>query len=472
MLQSNLNTKMNKKGNRLYSLLLLMMLFFFNGCASTHRGDLTFKEPSDNTFNISGKIVLTDFVEANSTRKSLERITDFSYFTISAGNISTQVNKDGSYYLKGVEFSDNLVLKAKANKIELLCRVTPDEIFYSDLSALEINIKTTAEALVYQQGLLLKKNLTPSDIRAREYESSLASLNTAIKLALQLPKDSIATTQLEIPAITSAAKDLALNCLERERKLKDANSVILHAILRKDLELLKLYISPAFGNDWDSSSNWTDATNSFSLLFSKNTFQNFTWEVVDIELLADSKARIRTKVSAIIKNKNDEIVCSNTWNFDAIWRQEGTLWKIYRNMPYKITHPTQVDADSRWGELAQVFAELQNAVNREDIDCISNRVSDVFRNEFDGNSTKNDLILTAISRFNRMDVKISEYLIDNIQFTTQDEAKVSFRARIKVKNIFTGFDIDSGEVNAKVTFHKENGVWKVFRDLPYRFSHL
>ena len=469
--QCRLFVKINRKANRLYSLVLLMMLFLFNGCSATHRGDLTFNDTTGKTFNISGKIALSEFVETDSARKSIGRISDFSYFIVSAGNVSAHSDKDGNFTLKGVAFSNNLVLKAQANKIALLCRVTPDEICYSDLSSLEININTTAEALVYQQGLLLKKNLTPADIRAREYQEGLASIVTAIKLALQLPKESIAKTELEITAVTTAAKNVASACVERDNVLKDANSVIHNAFLRKDLDLLKLYLSPSFGNDWDSSSNWNDAITCFDILFSKYNIHGFTWKILDSEFLADNKARIRTKVYALIKDNNDEIVSNTTWTFDALWRLEGSMWKLFRNMPYKPTHPTQVDADSRWGEIAQVFVELQKAVNQEDVTTISNRVSDVFRNEFDGNSTKNDLILTATSRFNRMDVKVSEYSIDSIEFTAPDEAKVTCHGRIKVINIIAGIDIDSGEVQAKITFHKENGIWKVYRDLPYKFSH-
>lgn len=471
MLRRRLYVKFNRKANRLYSLILLMMVFLFNGCSATQKGDLTFNDPTGDTFNISGKIVLTDIIETDSAHFSLATISDYSNFKVTAGEISAYADKNGYYTLKGIPFSDSLVIKAVSNKIGLLCRVTADEICYSDLSSLEINLKTTSEALVYQQGLLLKKNLTPTDIRAREYESGVADITTAIKLAMQLPKDSIKTTQLEIAAVTAAAKNVAIKCIERDNTLKDANTVLKHAFLRKDLDLIKLYISPSFGNDWDSSSSWNDLIGYFGEIFSKCEFQNLSWEIQDLELLEDSKARIRTKISAVLLNHAGEIEINKTWTFDALWRQEGSIWKLYRNMPYRDNHPTQVDADSRWGEIAAVFTELQNAVDREDINTISNRVSDVFRNEFDGNSTKNDLLLTAISRFNRMDVKVSEYSIDSIQFTSQDEAKVTCHGSIKVINIIKGVDIDSGDVQARITFHKEDGVWRIYRDMPYKFTH-
>ncbi len=471
MLRRRLYIKINRKVNRLYSLILLMMVFLFNGCSATHKGDLTFNTPEGDTFNISGKIVLTDIVETDSARTSLATISDFTCFKVTAGEVSTNADKNGYFSLKGVPFSDSLVIKAVANKIGLLCRITPEEICYSDLTALEINLDTTSEALVYQQGLLLKKNLTPADIRAREYESGMAEVQKAVKLAMQLPKSSIQTTQLDIAAVVSAAKAVALNCTERDSVLRDSNTVVKHAFLRNDLDLIKLYISPSFGNDWDSSSNWGDVIGYFGEMFSKGYFKSFNWEVKDIELLEDNKARIRTKVSAIIMNRNDEVELDRTWEFDAMWRLEGTIWKLYRNMPYRPGHPTQADADSRWGEIAAVFVELQNAMEKEDLNTISNRVSEAFRNEFDGNSTKSDLILTATSRFNRMDVKVSEYTIDSIQFTTSEEAKVTCHGRIKVINIIKGVDIDSGEVQAKITLHKEDGMWRIYRDMPYKFTH-
>lgn len=471
MLRRRLYVKINRKANRLYSLVLLMMIFLFNGCSATHRGDLTFNDPQSNTFNISGKIVLNDIVETDSARTSLATISDFTYFKVTAGDISTQADKNGNFSLKGIPFSDSIVVKAVANKIGLLCRVTADEICYSDLSSLEINLDTTSEALVYQQGLLLKKNLTPADIKAREYEAGLSEVKTAVKLAMQLPKQSIKTTELDIDAVVSAAKKVAQNCTERNSVLKDANTVLKNAFLRKDLGLIKLYLSPSFGNDWDSSSSWSDAIGYFEEMFNKGYFKKFTWDIQDIELLENNKARIRTKVSAILMNKNDEVTLDRTWEFDAMWRLEGTLWKLYRNMPYREKHPTQADADSRWGEIAAVFVELQNAVEKENITTISNRVSEAFRNEFDGNSTKSDLILTATSRFNKMDVKVSEYTIDSVQFTTADEAKVTCHGHIKVINIIQGVDIDSGEVQAMITFHKEDGIWRIYRDMPYRFTH-
>ncbi len=471
MLRRKIYTKIRRRAHRYYSIVLLAMIILFNGCMS-HKGDLTFNTPSGEKFNISGNIYLPEIIETESARASLTTLTDFSNFKIKAGEVTSQADKSGNYSLSEVPFSDSLIIEAVSNKIALLRRVTADELCYSDLSSLQIDVNTTAEALIYQQGLLLKKDLTPADIRAREYADGIASLTTAIKLAMQLPKASISKTTLDLPAVTSAAKQVALNCIARDSILKDANTVLRHAFLREDLDLVKMYISPSFSNDWDSTSNWSDVVNYFETLFSKNDFVSLTWEILETELLENNKARIRTKVSAVVKEtKTDEIVTNKTWTFDAYWQLEGTIWKLYRNMPYRDTHPTQVDADLRWGEIALAHAELQAAVNSENIASLSYRISDSFRNAFDGNSTKNELILVATTRFNNMDVKISQYTIENIKFNGNESAEVTCSGRVKVVNIVQGKDIDSGTVFAKVIWIKENGVWKIYRDLPYKFTH-
>ena len=472
MLQRKLYIKIRRRAHRVYSIILLAMILIFNGC-TTHKGDLRFNTPStSDIFNITGRIVLPEIIETDSARLTLAALTDFSNFKLTAGETTAQADKYGNFSLDGVHFSDSLVISAISNKIALLRRVTADELCYSDLSNIEINVDTTAEAMIYLQGVLLKKDLTPADIRAREYADGIASLTSAIKLSMQLPKASISKTNLELPAVIAASKEVALNCVSRDNVLKEANTVLRHAFLRKDLDLVKLYISPSFGNDWDSSSSWEDVVSYFEKVFSKCDFVSLTWEITETELLENSTARIRTKVSAIVReNINDEIVCNKTWTFDALWRQEGTIWKLYRNLPYKDTHPTQVDADLRWGEIASAYAELQAAINSEDLTVIENRVSDSFRNAFDGNSTKNEVLLVATRRFNTMDVKVSEYAIEEIKFRDTNVAEVTCSGHIKLINIILGKDVESGLVRAKVIWHKEDGVWRIYRDMPYKFSH-
>ncbi len=472
MLQRKIYIKIRRKAHRFYSIILLAMILVFNGC-TTHKGDLTFNTPSQGEiFNISGRILLPEIIETDSARASLTTLTDFSNFVVKAGEVTAHADKQGNYSLSGVAFSDSLVISAVSNKIALLRRVTADELCYSDISSVDIDINTSAEALIYQQGVLLKKDLTPADIRAREYSELINQLTTIIKLSMQLPKASISGTNLELPEIKSVSKDIATKCIARDIVLKEANTVLRHAFLRKDLDLVKLYISPSFGNDWDSTSNWDDAVSYYEKLFAKNDFITLTWEILDTEFLENSSARIKTKVSAVIReNVNHEIACNKTWLFNAIWRQEGTMWKLYRNMPYRDTHPTEIDADLRWGEIVSAHAELQEAIEREDLTALGNRISDSFRNAFDGNSTKNELLLVASQRFNKMDVKISEYSVDSIKFTETDFAEVTCSGRVKVINILLGKDVDSGLVKAKVTWHKEDGIWKIYRDLPYKFTH-
>ena len=197
-----------RPGNLLYSLILLSIMALFNGC--TGKGDLRFNPPADGSeFDISGKLSLTEIVEtdlAGSLRPVLGTVSDFTKFKVSCGGVTAAVSKDGSFSLKDVPFSQTMIIRAEANKLALMRRVTEDELFYSDLSKLEMNLQTTAEALIYQQGELLKKNLTPADIRAREYTDQVTAIVTAIKLMMQLPKTAVPKTVLDLPASPARPK--------------------------------------------------------------------------------------------------------------------------------------------------------------------------------------------------------------------------------------------------------------------------
>lgn len=450
------------------------MMFTFNGC--TGKGDLRFKPlPDASYFDISGQLSLPEIIETDltaSVRAGLGQITDFTAFKISAEGVEAQVNKDGSFQLKDVPFSEKMVLEAKANKVILQRRVSTDELYYSDLSSLVLNLQTTAEALIWKQGVELKKNLTAADIRAREYETLVTDLVTALKLSLQVPKASVTTSVLDLAAVKNAARTAATNILEREILLKEANSVMKHILIRKDLEMLKAYISPSFSNDWDSTSSWSNATSHFAELFDEFSFELVEWQIKDTEFLPDSRARIRTEVRVQLKSLiTEQIVRDKTWLFDAIWRKEGSFWKIFRNMPYLDTHPTQVSADTRWGEIAEAHRELQAALAAENLNVFSDRISDTFGNDWDITSTKNDILITTQSRFNAMDVKIATYSIDRIDFIGDDLARVKCSAQVRVINLIPGVDIDSGIIRAVIDWRRENGVWKVSRNLPYRFSH-
>ncbi len=461
-------------GRYIYSAILLSMMLLFNGC--TGKGDLRFNPlPDSNLVDLSGSVKLTEVVETDlgaTQRGALAQIEDFSFFSVSVNDVSTFCNKDGSFSLKKVPISENVVIKAKSDKILLMLRISLEELYTSDLSNLELNLGSTAEALVWEKGVELKKNLTAADIRAREYQETMNGIVTAIRLSLQLPDSSVSGTVLDVAAVKNLVSTAASAILEREIVLKEANTVMRHVLLRKDLQLLKTYISPSFSNDWDSSSNYSHVISHFEELFAENSFEMVEWKVKDNEFLPDSRARIRTEVKIQLRNHiSEQIVRDNTWTFDAIWRKEGSLWKIFRNMPYLDTHPTQLDADVRWGEIAEAHKELQAAMAAENIASLSTRISDTFGNDWDATSTRNDLLTTAQARFNAMDVKISSYSIEKIEFVGADKAKVSCKANVRVINLVAGIDVDSGNIEAIVEWRKESGVWKIFRNLPYRFSH-
>ncbi len=456
------------------AIIISLTLFLFSGC--TGKGDLTFKPTSGpDEFKISGKISLPEIVEtdlATSIKASLTTISDFSTFGVSAGGISVRAGKDGSYSLSKVPVSDKMLVEAKSGKIRLLKRLSLDDLYYTDLSSTEINLQSTAEALIWHFGLEYDKDLTAADIRAREYTNLVASVTTALKLSLQLSPAAVITDITELAAVTGPARTAARQILEREVLLREANSVIKHAFLRKDIELIKVYLSPSFSNDWDMTSNWTDFISYHETFFAEKSYSELEWKIKDLEFMPDSKARVRTEVFVKVYHlASEQDVYEKTCLFDAIWRKEGTFWKIYRNLPYRQTHPSQVSADARWGEIADAHRELQAALAVENIEIFKSRISSVFGNDFDVTSTYNDLITTAQQRFNAMDVKLANYSIETIEFHGQDLATVKCRAQVKVINLIPGVDVDSKELTAKVSWRREDGVWKVFRNLPYRFSH-
>lgn len=454
---------------------MILALLIFSGC--TGKGNLTFNPTSTgDEFKISGKINLPEIVEtdlAASIKASLTSISDFSTFAVSANGISVAAAKDGSFTLNKVPVSEKMLLEAKSGKIRLMKRLSLNDLYYTDLSNSDISIESTAEALVWHFGLEYDKDLTAADIRAREYVDHLASLTTALKLALQLSPAAVPVDITQLSAVTGPARTAAQAVSEREIILREANSVLRHAFLRKDLELIKVYLSPSFSNDWDMTSNWQDFIGYYEDFFAEKTYSEIDWQIKDLEFMPDNKARVRTEVAVKVYHiASEQEVYSETYLFDAIWRKEGSFWKIYRNMPYRATHPTQVSADARWGEIADAHRELQAALAVEDISKFESRISSVFGNDVDVTSTYNDLITTAQARFNAMDVKIANYSIDSIDFHGTDLATVNCRAQVKVINLIPGKDIDSGEISAKVSWRRENGVWKVYRNLPYRFSHI
>lgn len=455
-------------------LIALTQIIMLTGCGGT--GDLRFNPvTSSHEYSLSGKISLPEIVETDlltSVRGNLQAITDFTKFKIYAGDLSAQVSSDGTFTIPKVPFSDKLLLEAKAGKVSLFLRLYPTDLDYTNISNLSISIESTAQALIWKYASENNKELTKADITAREYANDLASLTTAIKLALQVTPDTAGDNILELPMVVNPARDAANKILAREEVLRDSNAVFKNIFLRKDLELLKTYISPSFSNDWDSTSNWSDLISSFEKYFKEYTFLSIDWNIEQIELLPDSVARIRVKAKARMKNLMSEVVTDTPeYVFDSMWRKEGSFWKMYRNFPYKSTHPTQVGADARWGEIADIHRQLQGALAAEDISVFEKYISPVFGNDWDATSTHNDIIETAKARFNAMDVKIATYSIDAIDFVGTDLARVHCSAQVKVISLLPGIDIDSGPIKAIVDWRREDGIWKIYRNLPYRFSH-
>ncbi|MDD3001253.1 MAG: hypothetical protein PHF29_05825 [Candidatus Riflebacteria bacterium] len=471
-----LNIRKTLYGKLFYSLFVFSLIIFLNGCQTSE--SLKFKETApDNTFTISGKISIPEIIEtdlAGSLRNALTTLKDFTKFKVSAEGVSAQVNKDGTFTIKNIPFSDKMVLRADANKLSLQLRVTESDLYFSDLTNVTINLRTTAEALIYNKGLEIEKNLTPGDIRAREYTNEINNLINAIKLVSQLPASSVSQTILELPAVSQPAKALAEKILEREAKLEDANSVLRNALFLKDTNLLRTYFSASFKNDWDNSSNYEDLISTFEDYFAQYTFENVAWDIIESEFLPDNIARIRARVTATIKdNISEETKEPITYSFDAYWRKEGTFWKLYKNFPYKSTHPKEAGANTSWGEIADIIKQLNDALATEDITIFENHISQSFTNDFDKSSSYTDLIMTAQIRFTEMDVKVSEYSLDRINFTSSDSnyADVVCSGRVKVYNLLPGVDIDSGTVSATVQWRKEGSTWKIFKNLPYKFAH-
>ena len=462
-------------GKLLYSLFVFSLIILLNGCQTG--GNLKFKETSpENTFTISGRISIPEIIEtelAGSLRSALTTLNDFTKFKISAEGVTAQVNKDGTFSLKNVPFSDKMVLKADANKLSLMLRVTETDLYFNDLTNVTINLRTTAEALIFLKGLESEKNLTPGDIRAREYTDEIDNLINAIKLVSQLSPSSVSQSILDLPAVAQPAKALAEKILEREANLKDANGVLRNMLFLKDINLLKTYFSASFKNDWDSSSNYDDLISAFEGYFAQYTFENVAWDVTESEFLPDNIARIRTRVTATIKDNISEEVKPVTYNFDAYWRERRHILETLQKLSLQINSPQRRRSKQYWGEIADIIKQLNEALATEDISVFENYISQSFTNDFDTSSSYTDLIMTAQIRFVEMDVKISEYSVDRITFISSDAnyADVVCSGRVKVFNILPGVDIDSEKVSATLQWRKEGATWKIFKNLPYKFAH-
>lgn len=465
---------MKTKKIKTFFLLLLATLSFFSGC--THKGDLRFNEPEEGEFfTISGTIALDEIVEKDllaSRRPDLSTIDNFSSFVVTAGNVETNANRDGSFTLLNVPFANDLVISAQSGKIKLLKRLYPNDLYYRDLSSINISIQTTAHALIWKNGKKEDKNLTTADINAREYVEIIQDLETAIRLALQLPPESVKENILEIQAVEKPARDAAKIILAREEQLREANSVLKHIFLRNDIELLKAYISSNFSNDFDSNSSWNDVITYFEDLLDRKIIIELNWRIIDMEFLPDQRARVRTNFEITLEDIGSGIDrFSDSKTFDALWRLEGNFWKLYRNFPYREKHPSTPSADARWGLIAKAHQQLYNALFVKDMEMLEKLISESFSNDFDSSSSKEDIILTAQQRFAIMDIKSADYSVNEIDFYAEDAARIHCTARIVVLNRIIGLDIDSGKIEAITHWKREDGQWRLLRNMPYRFSH-
>lgn len=458
---------------------ILLLTILLAGCAGgcmNQRGDLRFNPiPAGERFTIAGRLQLDVPVETDllgSIRRDLLIPKKLADFQVSAGDVTTRVDDDGHFVISMLPFSTDLVLNAFSNKVVLQKRIYPRDLLYTDVQQTLIDIDSTTLALIWKKALDNGKTLTEWDILAREYRPALASISQAIRLALQLPAKSVATTILELDMVKRPVAAVAAIIEAREEILREAHSVLENLLYRADVELLKSYLSPQFSNDWDSSSNWQDAVAYIGDLLRRYTVTNASYSILDMEFIPEHEARVRVAAEFQAVGKASAMpTMTKTYVADVFWRKEGTFWKIVRNLPYRETHPTTAGADLRWGQIARAHAELQTALYREELATFQNLISPTFGNDWDLNSTFQDLTETTRQRFNDYDVKIATYTIHEITFRGLDEADVVCSAETLVIRLIPGVDVSTGPISAKVTWKREQGTWKIWRNLPYRFTH-
>lgn len=467
----------SRRRSRVLAIPALVLLALATSCVN--EGDLRFNPVAPGEkYRLAGRLLLPEVTESDllaglrDPAAAIQPITDFSVFTIQAGGKSTRAAKDGSFTLSDVPFAEDLVLSATAGKVVLLKRLYPRDLRLTDVSRLTISLDSTARALVWKKARERKTELTAWDIAAREYTEALASLTTALRLALQLPKSSVPKTILDLPAVEAPARALADRILPREETLREAWTVLENALLKKNHDLLAYYISPEFTNDWDSTSSWQDFLEAMDDYFTAYDITAASYTIIDMEFLPGEQARVR--IAGDISSRHiisDQTYQTGVYTSDVFWRKEGTFWKIRRNLPYRRGHPTQVMADSRWGEIARAHAELQTAIFREDLSVLERYVSPNFGNDWDVTSTYADLLNTARARFNAADVKNASFTIRFIDIIDDNHARVHCSAQVVVFRLAPGIDVETGPIHAVVDWRREGGTWKLFRNLPYRFSH-
>ncbi|MBP7632633.1 hypothetical protein KBA41_00585 [Candidatus Ozemobacteraceae bacterium] len=458
----------------LFAAVLAMLLV--TGC---DQGNLRFNPlPTGEYYTLSGNVSLAnlpvegDLVGTGVINPSLLVMTDYSKFQLTAGEKSSWAAKDGTFTVSKVPYSTELVLEAKAGKVALRRRLFPRDLRESDTTRLSVTVETTAIALIWERAHQMGKELTEWDIATREFEPSIASVTRAIRLALQIQPSSVSGTILDLEMVKTPVLEAAQAIQPCEATLREAHRVLENAVLRENHDLIAQYVSTSFTNDWDSSAGWLDLLTRTATYFDTYDFSVASWTIVDMELMPAGKARIRIAAEAFWSDFfSGTDGSTGVYSSDVYWQREGTFWKIVRNMPYKAGDPRQLGADARWGEIAAAHVRLQAALGSENLDVLRELVSENFGNDWDAHSTFNDLIETAQARFNMCDVKIATYAVESVEFNGQDLATVHCSAQVRVIRLIPGIDIDSGPISAIITWRRENGVWKLFRNLPYRFSH-
>ncbi|MBF0498911.1 MAG: hypothetical protein HQM09_02155 [Candidatus Riflebacteria bacterium] len=473
--QAELN-HLSFKQYRSMELLPVAILLLFTTLGCVNHGDLRPQPlPTEEVYTLAGTVATSDLVEKDllaSRLTDIAHLTDFTTFEIVAGNRKTRANKDGTFTLSDIPFSSDLVVTASASKVIFKLRLYPADLRTTDVKRLAFSVESTVAALIWERAHAAGTELTEADIAAREYVASTTQIASNLRLALQMPKKSVPQTLLDLPVIVNAVNDAAARIIPRESVLTESLSVVQNIFIRRDLKLLENYISPDFGNDWDTTSSYNDCLSTVASMFKQFEIKNASYTIHQMEFLPGELARIRVSFQLDLFDINMGMGHStDIYTSDVIWRREGTFWKIFRNLPYKKTDPTQVGADSRWGEIARAHAALQYAVTREEIATLGSYISENFGNDWDANSTKSDLLLCAKNRFLVCDVKIASYTIRSIDFIGTDLARVHCAGQVRVINTVLGIDIDWGTVNAVIEWRLEGGSWKLSRNLPYRLTH-
>jgi hypothetical protein len=456
---------------------MVCLSWLSTGCLN--QGNLTLIPPApDETYVLSGSISLPEPVETDlmlSWRSPLADaavLADFSKFKISTETRYSYAEKTGAFSLSKVPYSETMILTASSGKVALQRRIYPDDLKTTSLTNLTIDLDTTARALIWTKAFELKKVLTEADIAAREHQNLVASVTQALKLALLMPSGDVPKTILDLAMVLNPAVTAANAIQPRETGLVEAHEVIYQNILREDRTILSYYISTGFSNDFDSTSNYSDFMSAITGYFADNVMKTASYTILQMEFLTGDQARVRIAMEASYTNYFSGLDGQTLrYTSDVFWKREGTFWKILRNVPYRSTHPTQVDVDGRWGELSRAHSELQEALFRENMDTLKGLVSLTFANDWDAYSTYGDMLNTAKARFDAMDVRVASYSVHSIEFQGNEYARVSCSGQVKVVSLQSGQEIDSGVVKAVVDWRRENGTWKLFRNLPYRFSH-